>query len=407
MLVVIIVIPVLSPGAWAQSKYRTLYAFTGGMDGGSPAAGPILDQAGNLYGTTVVGGAHSVGTVFELTPKAGGSWTKKVLLNFNLKNGALPLGGLIFDASGNLYGTTYGGGTHDFGTVYELTPLNGRWTERVLYSFVPGRDGGGFKPSAGLIFDSSGNLYGTTTSGGASLSGTVFRLTPSSGGAWTENVLYQFTGGADGGYPVGGVILDAEGNLYGMTEYGGSGCYLPGCGVVFELTPNADGSWKENVLHTFTGGADGALPLASLVMDTAGNLYGTTLEGDLHDFGTVFKLAPSTGNWKETVLYRFKGRSGENPSGSLIFDSLGDLYSTTQEGGDLAGAGCNEVGCGVVFKLTPNSNGGWNERVLHTFADHPGANPEAGLIFDPAGNLYGTSIGDGSGTFGSVFEITP
>jgi uncharacterized repeat protein (TIGR03803 family) len=362
----------------------------------------ILDQAGNLYGTTVVGGTGCsvCGTVFELTPKAGGSWTKKVLHNFNVTNGAEPYAGLIFDPSGSLYGTTYEGGGQNLGTVYKLTPSHGGWAERVLYSFKPGRDGGGFKPSAGLIFDSSGNLYGTTSSGGAS-SGTVFRLTPGSGGAWTENVLYQFTGGDDGGNPAGGVILDAEGNLYGMTPYGGSGCY---CGVVFELTPNADGSWKENVLHTFTGGDDGGSPgLGSLVMDTAGNLYGTTGSGGLYAFGTVFKLAPSTGNWKETVLHSFKGRSGDIPYGSLIFDSLGDLYSTTTYGRNSV---CTEGG-GIVFKLAPNSNGGWNERVLHTFGDHPGANPFAGVIFDPAGNLFGTTAGDDLGTtHGSVFEIT-
>jgi uncharacterized repeat protein (TIGR03803 family) len=267
MLVVIIVIPVLSPGARAQSKYRTLYAFTDGKDGGSPVVSLILDPAGNLYGTTLVGGTGCsvCGTAFELTPKAGGTWKERVLYDFNPKGGATPYAGMIFDASGNLYGTTYEGGAHGFGTVYQLTPSNGGWTHRVLYSFVPGRDGGGFKPSAGLIFDSSGNLYGTTSFGGANLNGTVFRLTPGSGGAWVEDVLYQFTGGDDGGNPAGGLIFDAEGNLYGTTPYGGTHT----AGVVFELKPSNE-VWTISVLYSFTGGIDGGRPdLASLAMDGA------------------------------------------------------------------------------------------------------------------------------------------
>src|ERR1035441_332430 len=221
---------------WATAQEKVLHNFNNnGTDGTNPRAGLIFDAAGNLYGTTENGGTNGVGTVFELTPTAGGGWTETVLYSFcsqaNCTDGYQPWAGLIFDAAGNLYGTTVYGGTADTtcsycGTVFELTPNgSGGWTETVLHSFGDGTDG--FYPSAGLIFDAAGNLYGTTAMGGTydyPWDGTVFELTPAAGGGWTEKVLYSFGGGTDGYWPEAGLIFDAAGNLYGTTYSGvGSG----------------------------------------------------------------------------------------------------------------------------------------------------------------------------------------
>jgi len=269
----------------------------------------------------------------------------------------------------------------------------------VLYTFSGGRDGSG--PFAGLIFDSSGNLYGTTVSGGAYQDGTVFELTPGAAGVWTEHVLWDFTGGDNGGSTYSPVIFDAMGHLYGTTRDGGR----DNVGVIFELTP-AKGTLKISVLHSFTGGRDGGAPsFGSLKMDTAGNLWGTTAGGGVYECGVAFMLSQSTGKWEETVIHSFTNADGALPFGSLIFDSDGSLLGTTWEGGDLNR--CSTNGCGVVFKLAPNTNGGWRDTTLHRFVDNPGANPVAGVILDSAGNLYGTTSGDGNTTFGSVFEITP
>ncbi len=412
MLVVIIVIPVLSPGAWAASNYKTLHKFTGGVALEESFAGLVFDQAGNLYGTTAGGGANGVGTVFELSPNADGSWRESVLYSFcsrtNCGDGEVPIAGLIFDQAGNLYGTTNVGGATGGGTAFKLTPhSDGSWTESVLYSFCshPDHCAVGVGPCClPLIFDTAGNLYGTTTLGGASGQGTVFKLTPHSDGSWTQSVLHEFTG-EDGFQPLG-VIFDTAGNLYGSAQFGGVG----GSGTVFKLTPHSDGSWTESVLYRFTG-MDGSQP-NSVILDAAGNLYGTTAFGpnfsqcNGNGCGLAFQLTPNAdGSWKEKVLHHFTGGpDGGQPGAGMIFDQMGNLYGTTTSGGKL---NCSPIGCGVVFKLATNSKGGWNEIVLHTFADHPGANPTAGLIFDPAGNLYGTTEGDLSTTFGSVFEITP
>jgi hypothetical protein len=428
-LVIITAILVVVPGAWGQSTYETLYEFSGGANENFPS-GVIFDQAGNLYGTTGQGGANSCpgglgcGTVFKLTPDAHESWTESVLYNFcslpNCADGFLPPSGLIFDQAGNLYGETYLGGGRvgcDCGVVFELSPnSDGNWTEKVLHHFRDAADGG--LPIGGLIFDQAGNLYGTTY--GGTRNGVVFRLTPNSDGSWTEKVLHSFPlNRAEGAGPEGGVIFDKAGNLYGTTAFGGNTSCGDGagCGVVFELTPNGDGGWTEKVLHRFTDGADGGFPAAGLIFDQAGNLYGTTEEGgNLSQCvgvgcGGVFELIPNAdGRWAEKVLHHFSGGGdGGVPFAAVILDEEGALYGTTGWGGNLndcTGSGL-PGGCGVVFKLTPNSNGAWNETVLHRFLDNPGALPEAGVIFDASGNLYGTTTGDGTNTFGSVFEITP
>jgi uncharacterized repeat protein (TIGR03803 family) len=349
-LLLILITMLLGVGAGAQNKYKTLYKFTGGADGNSPRASLVRDQAGNLYGTTEFGGDHKVGTVFKLTPNSDGSWTESVLYSFcslaTCTDGGSPTGGVIFDPSGNLYGTTQDGGNNDKGTVYELTPANGTWTEKVLHSFCSDTTcSDGDEPDAGVIFDASGSLYGTTLYGGKEAWGDVFKLTPS-GGTWTISVLHTFTGGNDGGVPAGGLVMDRAGNLYGMSAFGG-----------------------------------------------------------LYRHGTVFNLSQATGKWKGAVLHNFANGDGAQPLGGVTLDSSGNIYGMTPVGGDLNR--CNRTGCGVVFKLAPKSKGGWTEAVLHRFLDHPGALPVAELIFDSAGNSYGTTFGDQVKTFGSVFEITP
>jgi len=265
-----------------------LHRFSGD-DGQIPNAGVVFDANDNLYGTTA-GGGHNFGTVYELTRTVGGGWTEQVLHYFaNSPDGALPAAGLIFDAAGNLYGTTYEGGTSNYGTVFELMPTQGGgWTEQVLYSFYQGTDG--YQPLAGLIFDAAGNLYGTTSlsSFPVEYTGVVFELTPTSGG-WTEQVLHQFQNdGLDGDMPVAGLIFDPAGTLYGTTSAGGTS----NDGTVFQLTPTQGGGWTEQVLHSFMGAADGSSPAAGLILDAAGNLYGTAQAGGTYNAGTVFELSP-------------------------------------------------------------------------------------------------------------------
>jgi uncharacterized repeat protein (TIGR03803 family) len=256
----------IAPPLFAANTEQVLYSFgVGNSDGSKPLAGLVFDKAGNLYGTTYQGGYNGAGMVFELTPGENGTWTETVVYNFcsatNCADGKFPEAGLVFDTAGNLYGTTYWGGAgtcvYVCGTVFELTPANGTWTEKVLYSFCSANactDGGG--PQASLIFDSVGNLFGTTGGGGSTAQncgsygcGIVFELTPGTNGTWTENVLHTFGTGNDGALPYAGLIFDNAGNLYGTTSQGGrQGCGY-GCGTVFEMTPGSNGTWNEKVLY--------------------------------------------------------------------------------------------------------------------------------------------------------------
>ncbi|MGA2904820.1 MAG: choice-of-anchor tandem repeat GloVer-containing protein, partial [Candidatus Korobacteraceae bacterium] len=382
----------LATSTWAATNWneKVLYSFSGG-DGARPI-GLIFDAAGNLYGATEYGGTYGYGTVFKLSPAAGGGWTEKVLHSFNRNgtDGAEPLAGLIRDDHGNLYGTTWGGGagsncgTGGCGTVFELSPTAGRgWTETVLHNF-DNNGADGVDSSAGLIFDAGGNLYGTTQLGGTYNNGTVFKVSPGEGG-WTETVLYSFGSVNDGGTPIAGLMLDAVGNLYGTTWGGGTYYY----GTAFEVTPTTGGGWTEQVLHNFGNGTDGRYLSAGLIFDAAGNLYGTTAAGGTYSYGgTAFELTPNgSGNWTEQVLYNFcpdwpNCADGYYPYAGLIFDAAGNLYGTTSYGG---------TGGGTVFELTPAAGGGWTETVLLNFNGTDGAYPYAGLIFDAAGNLYGTT----------------
>jgi uncharacterized repeat protein (TIGR03803 family) len=375
-------------------------------DGKQPEASLVMDAAGNLYGTTTTGGKQGWGTVFELSPRPTGGWSERILHNFNNNgfDGTKPFANVILDAAGNLYGTTSSGGFSGAGIVFELARGSANaWTEKILYTFrgLGGHDGA--FPFGGVIFDAAGNLYGTTLSGGkTSNGGTVFELTPTTSGSWTETILFSFTG-QSGSRPMGNLIFDSTGNLYGTTEVGGAAAL----GNVYELSPSA-GSWSETVLYAFqSNGIDPQYPAAGLVMDSAGHLYGTGVNGGQFSGGAVFELSQSGGTWNETILHQFdysNNHDGINPACALAFDAAGNLYGTTAAGGN-ASLGIN--GLGTVFKLTPSSSG-WAETIVHNFRGKDGQQPEAGLIFDAAGNLYGTTqqggIPAGDGT---VFEITP
>jgi uncharacterized repeat protein (TIGR03803 family) len=318
--------------------------------------------------------------------------TESVLYTFQTgTDGALPYAGLVHDSVGKLYGTTLWGGTYNDGAVFTLDPHH---RESVIYSFAGGTDG--IAPKAALIVDKQGNLYGTTTRGGSSAdAGIVFKIDASG----AESVLYRFTGGSDGGSPQASVLRDPSGNLYGTTFAGGDASCL--CGTVFKLSL----AGIETVVHTFGLGTDGRFPQGGLIADSSGNLYGTTTLGGTYGFGSVFKIDPS-GN--ETVLYSFNpgnGTDGWEPSGNLARDSAGNLYGTTQLGGQQQF--CFEVGCGIVFRVDPNGN----EAVLYAFGDEPdGAGPTAGVVRDRAGNLYGTTTAGGPGGlegFGTIFKLDP
>lgn len=396
-------------GAEASSAItrKILHRFSGGVDGGEPHCELVLDASGDLYGTTLVGGAYDLGTVFELTPHADGHWTKTVLYSFTGgAGGSSPAAGVIFDAAGNLYGTAVWFGSNTNGTVYKLTHnQDDSWTYSVLHSFTK-TDGS--HPVARLTFDAAGNLYGTTSTGGGYAHGVVFELTPNADGSWTEHVLHRFTGGADGsdgdehtGWAPA-LILDKAGNIYGAAPAGG----VNGFGNIYELKPNPNGSWTQHVLHQFTGAADGAWPYGTLVFGSNGSLYGTTSSGGTHCCnGNVFELTPdSNGAWALHVLHEFNGKDGSESFGGVVMDGAGNLYGTTAGGGGQA-AECG-IGCGLVFKLTPTT-GKWVESIVWSFNDQPNAHPEAELVFDGAGNLYGTTGGAFVSQPGTVFEVTP
>jgi len=461
----------------ASSGEKVLYQFQGAPDGAGPQSSLIVDANHLLYGTTPYGGqgkcgSSGCGTVFELIPPAAGSnkWTEKVLYSFQGgTDGALPQAGLVLDQSGNLYGTTASGGGNSTalgcafgeiagcGTVFRLsrpTTKGGAWAETVLYAFQGNPDGS--QPMGSLIFDAKGNLYGTTAEGGAGYCengynnpyggcGSVFELSPPVKGndPWTEAILYAFNGlgggDTDGAVPTGGVIFDQNGNLYGTTLAGGVSCgggEFCG-GTVFQLTPPAEkgNPWTETELTTFFGakaGEGATLPGASLIFDKKGNLYGTTLLGGngacntyeeeaLPSCGTIFSLSPPTngGTWTLTAIYSFNGTiDGAYPayygSASMAIDGKGNLYGTTPSAGDQPGCSflgrIPDPGCGTVWKLTPPSSKGeaWAETTLHTFAGaSDGAVALGGVVFKD-GTLFRTTTGLGSSaSSGTVFSIVP
>jgi uncharacterized repeat protein (TIGR03803 family) len=395
--VITIFAAVLSAQPSLAATINVLYTFAGGTDGADPYGGLIFDSAGNLYGTTVSGGVYGGGTVFELKLNADGTYSETVLHSFdsNTGDGAIPYCSLAIDKSGNLYGTTYYGGTYGNGTVFELAHgANGTWKERILHHFnANAKDG--FNPYAGIVLDSSGNLYGAAYSGGSYGSGTVFELARTISGRWQYKILHGFNY-TNGSAPMGSLIFDAKGNLYGTTQYGGSLQH----GVVFELIPNSIGTWSEKVLHTFNpNGSDGYAPYSGLAMDSKGNLYGTTLYGGISSSqGSVYQLSLTSKGWKETVIHSFAATGdGIDPYGPPVVDSNGNVYGTTWQ--SLVG---NVGGAGIVYELSPTGVS-WQETILNNFiAPEQYGNPYSGLILDQHGNLYGTAYG------GSVvYEVTP
>jgi uncharacterized repeat protein (TIGR03803 family) len=367
-----------------------------GKDGYDPIGGLVFDGAGNLYGTTAHGGARGGGIAFELKPVTGG-WTERVLFTFAAtKWGIQPEDSLIFDAAGNLYGTTYLSGGD--GTAFELQrQADGSFKELILCRL--GEQESATLPVGSLAFDASGNLFGTAHSGGPHGEGAVFELTSATGGTWTVSVPRYFSGPPDGHGPRSNVIFDSAGNLFSTTYAGGA----HSAGTVFELSPNGDNTWTETILHDFQKDVgDGYSPWASLIFDSFGNLYGTTENGGAQE-GTVFELSPNgDSTWSEKILHKFgNGSDGRYPMANLVADAAGNLYGTTLEGG--------AYGFGTVFKLTPAAGGTWAETVLHNFGNGTdGKYPGYGaLIFDSAGNLYGTTSGGGKYGGGMIFEITP
>jgi uncharacterized repeat protein (TIGR03803 family) len=393
---------------WA-ARDKLLHNFVNLPTGANPQAELVADSAGNLYGTTSTGGEHALGAVYQLSRQHIGHWTAKAIYSFTYNfqgkstDGSTPIGGLVRDSAGNLYGTTaYGGYSDDStcnfgcGVVFKLSPASGgKWTETVIYRFKGPGFGDGANPQVTLVFDSLGNLYGTTLVGGKYDAGTVFELASNVGGEWTEKIVYSFSGGSDGSEPAASLTFDKSGNLYGTTLIGGD-LYCDqqnyrGCGTVFQLVPQNNGQWKESVLHAFEYYLTFQNLSTSLVVDSQGNIFGTTFGGEFF-YGSVFRLAPSAGKWIYTTLHVFAGgRDGALPAAGLISDTAGNLYGTTQFGGEPPGGTvCNSFGCGTIFELTPNSSD-WTEMILHRFTGRQdGAEPTARLL-ELGGSLYITA----------------
>jgi len=399
-----LLLSILISSASAGTSYEILHSFADKAGTcPNPEAPVIFDQSGNLYTTTTFWN----GCVFELTPDTDGRWKEKTLYAFakySDTDGAQPVAPVVFDSAGNLYGTTGGGGGSGCynlgcGAIFELTPTkDGHWNEKIIYRFKD--QGDGYSPDAGLAVDASGNLYGTTNLGG-NLScnpgygcGTVFKLSKSRGGSWHKTTLHAFAGGRDGAYVRAGVTLDSDGNLYGVTADCYEGCQ--GNGTVFELV-STHGKWQHNILFRFPGGSD-ATPVATLTLDPEGNLYGTAAGAAC--CGTVFRLSRSGKGWKEEVLHTFSGYDGAEPLSGVILDKAGNLFGTTPIGGS--------KGQGTVYELK-HSNNDWTITVLHDFDSNylDGLTPLASLAFGPDGALYGTTMWGGPSAYGTVFRIVP
>lgn len=381
---------------------RVVFSFNSGAGGYDPIAGLVADSAGNLYGTTHVGGVNNGGTAFKLARQADG-WKETVLHSFGASgDGTFLFSGLTLGPEGSLYGITTQGGAHGGGVVFQLSPASGGgWKETILYNFG-GNSSDGSYSTGNLTLDKSGNLYGTNTLGGTNGFGTVFELSHS-GGSWNEIILYSFQF-SDGGFgPNGGLVFDSQGNLYGVTS-----------GEVFELSPTSGGAWNETVIHIFNSPTDGYNPNGNLVFDKSGNLYGTTYSGGNattcgdNGCGTVFELSRSGGDWQETILHNFdsNGVDGATPQAGLTIDPAGRLYGTTLEGGNSTTCGIAGYQCGTVFALQ-NTSSGWEEKNLFDFSQTGtnGYKPQSSLTFDLNGNLFGTTIGGGAHNDGAVFAV--
>jgi uncharacterized repeat protein (TIGR03803 family) len=356
------------------------------------------DSAGNIYGTTALGGEHGSGTVFQLSPTPNG-WDHTVLYSFTGgADGSEPYKGVSIDRRGNLYGTAVTGGSGGCeggcGVVYKLTKSGGTWNQTVIYAFTGGDDGSG--PGARVTVDRSGSIYGMTPTGGANGVGTIYKLHPVAGG-WDFQVIHTFTGGDDGATGSAGRMLLSHGRLFGAVTAGG----MYGSGVVFELTPTAVGEWDFRVLYSFHGQPDGSFPYGALLRGPSGKIYGTTYYGGENGIGAVYELSPRpVGEWDGRVIYSFQsGSDGNSPISNLVPDIAGNLYGTTSEGG---------LGSGVIFKLTPIGGGQWTESVVHPFEGPPdGGFSYNGMVVDRFGNFYGATVHGGTDDDGCVYKFTP
>lgn len=430
----------LAATSWAASE-TVLHTFvdTSTNENGGPMSGLAADASGNLYGTTYGTGACSVGcgSVFKLTKDSDAKFGFRVIHAFSgsgTGDGENPNGAPIIDSAGNVYGTTVFGGNGG-GIAYKLSPSpSGAYRETILHTFGAFGSNDGTQPFSNLVFDKVGNLYGTTNQGGGGIGGTfcldgcgtVFELSPNADGTWTESVIHSFMGtkgSADGQNPHGGVVFDSAGNLWGTTQTGGNmqACVQfqdpTGCGTIFELTPQGDGKWLESTLFEFSGESTGFNPWDGMVIDSADNLYGMTTNGGGGN-GAVFKLTPQAGGGVvESIIHPFKVcgvvcTDGANPFDGLTMDAAGNLYGTTDLGG--GGGGAGSEGHGVVFKLTPQADGPWTETILHRFTGGAdGAFPtDDQVVVDSAGNVFGTTFNGGQIGLcptgcGVVFEIKP
>ena len=384
-------------GSASAATEHLLHVFTGGADGSQPDAGLTFGPSGTLYGSTFSGGSAGQGVIFKLTHTSAG-WTETVLYNFQggTKDGANPSGTLAVDSAGNIYGTTISGGSGN-GVVFKLTPSGTGWTETVLHVFGMGQT----PINSGVIIDGSGALFGETAGGGTAGNGTVYEMKNTATG-WKYRTLYNFTGGNDGSFPSGGLIFDRSGNLYGTTANGGG---AENIGSVFKLKRGTNNAWTESILYGFQNTADGVNPEAPVVMDTAGNLYGTTVYGGdtscAQGFGCgeVFQLSPSTsGTWTKTLVHAFTDTpDGHAPMAGLKFNKAGNLFGTTSNGGT--------SGTGTLFELMP-SGGGWTESIVHSFTNgSDGGFPHTPLLIDASGNLWGTTQIGGNYTQGVAYEF--
>jgi uncharacterized repeat protein (TIGR03803 family) len=388
---------IAAPVAQAQT-FTVLHYFSGGGDGAYPYAGLTVGPSGVLYGTALEGGNYNAGTVFKLS-QVNSSWVFSPLYEFTGGgDGGTPAGGVVIGPNGALYGTTVHGGDN-YGTVFELRPpatscraILCYWNETVLHAFTGQPADGDFPEVENLAFDSSGNIYGTTEKGGLHGAGITFELTPSDGG-YTESILHNFGGAPDGEGPEGGVLLDTAGNVYGTTSLGGIGGY----GMVYQLMPSS-GGWLKNVLVTFYG-TDGAYPYGNLIMDGSGNFYGSTYSGGQSEDGVVYKLAPSDGGFTYSALYTFSSQC--EPFGGVAMDAAGHFF------GVCYGGGAHQDGW--IFELT-NCSETCTLVDLHDFSGSDGFEPYGSPALDANGNLYGTTVFGGTGCdsgCGVVWEITP
>jgi uncharacterized repeat protein (TIGR03803 family) len=389
-------------GTVSAGPPQVIHSF--GEEGGEyPDTDLVMDGAGNIYGTTVTGGDIGSGTVFQLTP-SGDGWTHTVLHSFTSgADGGQPYKGVTLDPQGNIYGTTVVGGTGgacpEDGCGVIYKLTNSGGT--WTHSVLYNFTGGddGYGPGAGLTRDPRGNLYGMTPTGGAYGLGVIYQLRPQPGGDWKLSVIHAFTGGNDGGAGSAGRLLLRGGRFYGVATVGGE----HGKGIAFELSRSSTGSWRLKTIYAFKGQPDAGFPYGAVAFDTAGNLYGTTYYDGEYNYGAVYQLSPTpSGEWKERVLYSFTGGSdGAGSISNVVFDAAGNFYGTTSEGG----GGC---GCGTIFKLAPGDDGQWTASTAHRFQGPPdGAFPYNGMVGDSQGNFYGATVHGGDDNDGTVYKFTP